>query len=548
VSTDLFLPLLLIQMVWFLLPGLGVSIWLVQKKEVNKFWVLPVACIVSSLLGYFAFWIFLVSRPLGHLYSTAVFVTAIVLLVKILSNNGARKLLYSIEVLLPLSLWCLVTLFFASTVLSCQTVTPVVDPSQTCYLTKTTTDNILPKLFSDNVYDGHPKDMLGDWQGSDRPPLQSGIALMEAPVTESMYGNMSYLLLAIFLQAMWVPAVWLLARGLRLNSSQLTIVFLLCLSNGFLFLNSIFTWPKLLAGSLAAIGLGLMLFAKPSRVRWLLAGIAVGLSLLAHGGVIFALIPAAILLCRKQFFPGWKIALTAVIAAGLLFIPWFGYQHIYDPPGDRLLKWEIAGVIPADHNSFGQDFRNSYEHAGFSGTIHNKTANTYTLFATRYSLKHLRDHSITSNLRDLEFRFMFISLGLLNFAWLGLFIPSLRRRLEKSGINLARLKFMLIVALASLAFWIIAMFGPGTTIAQSSSYLTMLLLFVSLTAILTTFPRWSVRSIVAVKLVYFLAVWVLAMYLHETINNTYVILMALSGIGIASCLYRLHGCELPAHD
>ncbi|WP_225852883.1 hypothetical protein, partial [Haemophilus parainfluenzae] len=45
-------------------------------------------------------------------------------------------------------------------------------------------DNILPYLFAERLYHGiDPRPLLGEWQSSDRPPLQAGLLLLQALLT-----------------------------------------------------------------------------------------------------------------------------------------------------------------------------------------------------------------------------------------------------------------------------------------------------------------------------------------------------------------------------
>jgi len=525
---------------WFIVPGLGVAVWLCKKKRIANLYVLLVGALLSCVLGYIAFWIFLVSRPWGEVYSWAVLILAGTVLVKLLVNARARKILFSFHVLMPFTLWCLTTIFYTSMVLGCHVPTTPVYPEPSCYLNKSTSDNVLPQQFADNVYQGHAKKLMGDWHGSDRPPLQSGIVLMEAPLTElTKDDSMSYRLLATFLQVLWVPAVWLLSKRLGLKNSQLAVVLILCLSSGFFFFNSIFTWPKLLAGSLGAVGLSLLVFEKPSITRWSLAGIAVGTSLLAHSAVAFAFMPLVIFLCQKRFFPGWKIALAGTSATLVLLVPWTAYQHFYDPPGNRLLKWGIAGVIPVDNNSFSHDLINSYSHAGLSGTLKNKFSNAYTIFYDQDKQSYTSINKLVGALRANEFYFIFCALGLLNIGWLSFWFKKSRHRLYKSGLDPMRIKYVLGLALVSLVFFTILMFGPDATIIHEGSYLTMILLFVGLAAIISTYSRNFSRTIIGLKLFYFLCVWMIPIYWHHSTNNIYVFWAVLSGFVIAYCLVHL---------
>ena len=78
-------------------------------------------------------------------------------------------------------------------------------------------------------------------------------------------------------------------------------------------------------------------------MRWLSAFL-LSCSLLAHGGTLFALIGLILILMIRQRGRFWKEALIVGSLTGLLYLPWIGYQKFRDPPGDRLLKFQLAGV------------------------------------------------------------------------------------------------------------------------------------------------------------------------------------------------------------
>ncbi len=72
----------------------------------------------------------------------------------------------------------------------------------------------------------------------------------------------------------------------------------------------------------------------------MLAGVLGALAVLAHGGAVFAvvgLIPWAVARLGKR---GW----IALLVLGAIYAPWFAFQHVADPPGDRLIKWHFAGT------------------------------------------------------------------------------------------------------------------------------------------------------------------------------------------------------------
>jgi hypothetical protein len=549
----LLFPLLFItQVLWLLVIGFGIAIWLCRKRQIDRLYIVPIAGLIGCLLAYVAFWAYFSGRTLGEVYSWSIALVGLATSIGLLATERSRKLLLAFDVLIPFCLWCSVAFLFTSLTFGCHSTLPASSPNQLpfCYVSNSTTDNIIPQFFASNVYNGHPKTMFGDWHSSDRPPLQAGVVLLEAPITELHSGStMSYELLATFLQVLWVPVIWVLARRLGLSGEQLTLTFILCLSAGFFLFNSVFVWPKLLAAALGGIGLCLVLFEKPTLTRWILAGAALGAAMLSHGGVDFTLLPLFIIIFTRRHFPGWRILLAGGVTVLILMTPWLLYQHFYDPPGNRLLKWQIAGVIPVDNNSFTHDLIHSYSHAGVKGTLDNKLDNAYTIFYWPSSLT-ASSPNVRSNLavtlRSLEFYYVFFGLGFMNFGWLGLILPRARKRIIESGIDMQRLKLIFTIAAASLVMWILVMFGPGTTIIHQGSYLTMMLLFVGLAAIISTFPSLLKWAVAALKLVVFLLLWVVAIYAHHSLSGPYILWSILAACLVSYILFYIGNYRITA--
>ena len=82
-------------------------------------------------------------------------------------------------------------------------------------------DNDLPRVFADLIRSGSRAHVLGgDWLTSDRPPLQTGIALLGWPPL-SVLGldfDTACATAGIWFQALWFPVVWMLLRALGLPS------------------------------------------------------------------------------------------------------------------------------------------------------------------------------------------------------------------------------------------------------------------------------------------------------------------------------------------
>jgi len=79
----------------------------------------------------------------------------------------------------------------------------------------------------------------------------------------------------------------------------------------------------------------------------LLAGAFLGCGMLAHSGIVFTLVPFAIVVLLSggsgRASPRRRLAAGA---GGVLILSWSAYQRFIDPPGNRLMKWHLAGVDP----------------------------------------------------------------------------------------------------------------------------------------------------------------------------------------------------------
>jgi hypothetical protein len=123
-------------------------------------------------------------------------------------------------------------------------------------------------------------------------------------------------------------------------------------------------------------GVGLLAQDCPKRIRMWVVGSAAGLSMLAHGAAIFALLGFALLFWwRRKEWPMRDVVLS-VIAAALIYLPWTAYQNYFDPPGDRLVKWHLAGVTVRDESR--PPFKTiieEYKKAGLHSVAENKWHN-----------------------------------------------------------------------------------------------------------------------------------------------------------------------------
>ena len=112
------------------------------------------------------------------------------------------------------------------------------------------------------------------------------------------------------------------------------------------------------------------------------------LAMLGHGSSVFGIVPLA-LIAAWRGLPSWRWIGVAVAVGVVLMAPWSAYQKCGDPPGNRLIKWQLAGVIEIDDRGAGETIVDSYGEAGVGGTIHNKAENFVVISGGGPMAEHL---------------------------------------------------------------------------------------------------------------------------------------------------------------
>ena len=344
-------------------------------------------------------------------------------------------------------------------------------------------DNALPLLFARNVLsNNYPSPMLGDWLGSDRPPLQSGyfllstLGLHESPWSDRLQ-DLSYQVQGTLLQTFWLAGMWFLLDSLKIRRAALLGAMAVCAISGFAFVHGIFVWPKLLPVFPLALIAALVfrndrLQLSDSRVG-ALVGCSAALALLCHGGGFFALAGLAAYALISRRIPSLEFLVAAAAAAIALLLPWSLYQHYFDPPGDRLLKWHLAGVVEVDARSFGSALRDAYRAMPWSKFLIGKVADVGVLFGVGDIWPWLQVKTLVFQLsaaeilrlRGSQFSSLMSTLGF--FAWVPLVFVFLFRR-SRGSEALAGGK-LLGLSMLVVAIWVLAMYESGsTTIHQGS--------------------------------------------------------------------------------
>ncbi len=386
------------------------------------------------------------------------------------------------------------------------------------YITGLPIDNQIPRLFADRLIEGQStRQLVGDWLGSDRPPLQAGWVLLLQPwrhllqIPPDIFAHAA----GAQLQLWWIPAIagvlQLMGAGRRLSAWLVVTL----ATYSMVLINSNYVWPKLAAASATLLGFSLlMLHDQPNRRQTLLAGVMLALAWLAHGSAAFAILAMVILAAAKPNLPKRSIALMLVTAA-VIAGPWSAYQKGYAPPGNRLAKWHLAGQIEIDERSTWQTIFDAYSSSTGSELIAQKRANlSYPFFeATRGW--DFGFWSEAAERRSREFYFLFKSLGPWNVVWLLMPVwwwrAGRRRRMEpkppKFAIGMPAVGWSLAWVTSTYMIWALLMFGPGTTSLHQGAYTVPLLL-----ATMLMLVAWAMHPVVFVGLAvmqwfHFLTTW-----------------------------------------
>jgi hypothetical protein len=366
-------------------------------------------------------------------------------------------------------------------------------------------DNLFPLIFAEGVSNGlygvgvPPSPLDLDWRTSDRPPLQSAITLAAFAVHKGEH-LVFYQYVATLCQMGWVGTLYALGRTMGLRRRYQQMVLLAAAGSVFFYLNSIYTWPKLLSAWLFLIGLTLILYIVRVRERasaWVLpmAIAAMTLGVLAHGGVWFSVLALPWLVACWRL---WRVvSVRSTFAAALVAIgimsPWMAYQHIYDPPGNRLLKMHLAGVPAIDSRNTAEAIADTYRALTWPAYVRGRWANVQQQWFGTYPLP-------MESWRDwVQWQQLMRHVPLLGFLCIGyVLLFTCPARMDLSADSLRLTRQLAWFALVTMAIWIVMMIVPGTTLIHQGSYaMTVLLLFCGavFVAALPAFIRWTVLSL-----------------------------------------------------
>jgi hypothetical protein len=76
---------------------------------------------------------------------------------------------------------------------------------------------------------------------------------------------------------------------------------------------------------------------------------------------------------------GWRALVPAALVFFALSLPWLAYQRFYEPPGNRLVKWHVAGAIAPDARGVWQALTENYAQLGAKAALETRRVNAETI-------------------------------------------------------------------------------------------------------------------------------------------------------------------------
>jgi hypothetical protein len=389
-------------------------------------------------------------------------------------------------------------LFFIAVVTLGFSAGGIVDPATTAqnrFSHQLPQDNILPYIVSIGLKAGRiPSPMAGEWLASDRPPLQTGLYLLLTLHNHPL----GYQIVSSWLQATYLLGAWGLAVAAALPAAARRLTLLACCLLPTAILNTFYVWPKMIAVGYLLLVFALLFCCRPRDDRDTVLGVLLGglaaLAILSHGTSFFALIAFALVVLAFWAWPSLRTMIAGAATLVLLYVPWILYQQFIDPPGNRLLKWHLAGVIDIDPRGFLATLRDSYAALSWSDYLRGRMANLDMLIfgwparLDNLALSVLRlDAELARHVLVGDFFHLFLSLHAFSVAVICalLLLPFMSGALHRQRAMAARLFAAMI---ATSAIFILLMFIPGSTLNHQGGY------FVHVAAAIFAFTILSLKA------------------------------------------------------
>jgi hypothetical protein len=468
---------------------------------------------VVFLFGYAAFWLYFLHPMAGYLASACSSLIALYGLIRLITEGGQP---FERDIVTPLVVAGLLGVFFTAFFTLSEAPMSIAELAQYRLTAGLPVDNSIPGLFADRLYVGQsPRLIIGDWLSSDRPPLQTGWILLSRPVADwlAIDRESSTYVAGIVAQLPWVIATWWMVRWVGLSCGVAALLCTAFAATGFFAQNTLFVWPKMLAAALS-IGAGLLFLddgqdSADRRLRWPWAATFAATATLAHGGAWFSNLGLAPFFLVSSPWRSPKTTLTACAIAAAILLPWMAYQKLYEPPGDRLLKWHLAGQMKPDTRTLSKAIVDAYQEISIAEVADNRWRNLVMQFKGDYrGLVDPRSAGMLERRAD-EFSHSFRAVGWWNLGWLLCPIAFVYSAWNRDLTSfLYRWRQLALWAFSTFVVWIGLMFMPNSATIHHGSYALQLMLFVIPAVMLAKLAPGVLVGVAGLSVAVFFATWV----------------------------------------
>jgi hypothetical protein len=491
------------------LPGAAAALGLARRGVRNVALLLISGLAATGLVGILAFWLYFAEPEIGQTFSFIVAFGSAGLTAWLLWERKIDKALL-LRLAVPLVLWVLGTYFVIFLGFLHGGEGDPLGTAATRFLPGLPSDNGIPIFFAEwYFHHGHQTpipEFPGEWLSSDRPPLQVGYVLSQMPFYRALPGQ-HYEAIGVALQQLWIIGLWALLEAARVSRVTKGLAMITVLVSDVAMLNGFFIWPKMLPAALLLAVAALVLtplWGEVRKQKWGAALVAalVGLAMMGHGGSVFAVIPLVIVGAWRGV-PSWRWLGVGVLVGLCFMAPWSAYQKYVDPPGNRLLKYMLAGEPEVSEKATGEAIIDNYKRVGFSGALHEKGQNYITMAggglafeALHRGVKDIGDGNwsgFIGEVRDVYFFDLFPALGLLLIAPFVMALARSRGRLRKIEWGFS-LTLWATVGIGAF-FWGLIMFGDlaGLAVMHAGTFAIPVMAFVAcVVGLRAVFPRFAI--------------------------------------------------------
>jgi len=476
--------------------------------------ILALALAASGAVAILAFWAYYASPSIGRIWAFLVLFGSIEIAVwSCYRGRLDRRLLAELRT--PLLLWVLGSFFLVYLGFLHGGVDQPLPMASSRFSHQLPSDNDIPQFFSnwffENGHHGTVPEFPGGWLSSDRPPLQIGYVLSQRAFAWDDAPALHYQVLCVVVQQLWIVGMWAVLCAARLRPLVRGLAILAATVSDVAIVHGFFVWPKLIATAFLLAALALVLSAgwerwrRDARVAGLFAALC-ALAMLAHGSSAFAIVPL-LLFGAMRGMPSWRWLGVAALVGAVAMAPWSAYQRYGDPPGDRLVKWHLGGVIDADERGALETIVDSYGDAGVGGAIEAKWDSFTTMSGlpetpgeVGSAIADTADGSFDAAVETIRKRRFFSLLpfiGIFLLAPLAMLLARTRGRNQQAEWRFA-VFCLAFVAVGCLAWGLMLFGGPYAIATLHAGALAVPLLAVCgcVAGLSATFPRFAIAVVV----------------------------------------------------